>query len=135
LIYVQGIFGAVLRHTGERLDAHLLFAALVGLHVIFIFMRIMKFHSDRPELVRPARMLGMLLLLQLMLGTGSYFGKFTTLLQAPLGAVVFLTTTHLVTGALLLATSLLLTLRSYRLSVSNERAPLERKILTEPLSL
>jgi cytochrome c oxidase assembly protein subunit 15 len=135
LIYVQGIFGAVLRHTGERLDAHLLFAALVGIHVILIFIRIMKFHSDRPELVRPARMLAMLLLLQLMLGTGSYFGKFTTLLQAPLGAVVFLTTTHLVTGALLLATSLLLTLRSYRLSVSNEPAPLERKILTEPLSL
>jgi cytochrome c oxidase assembly protein subunit 15 len=135
LIYVQGIFGAVLRHTGERLDAHLLFAALVGIHVILIFIRIMKFHSDRPELVRPARMLGMLLLLQLMLGTGSYFGKFTTLLQAPLGVVVFLTTTHLVTGALMLATSLLLTLRSYRLSVSNEQAPLERKILTEPLSL
>jgi heme a synthase len=135
LIYVQSLFGAVLRHTGERLDAHLLFAALVALHIILLFMRIGKFHSDRPELVRPACMLALLLLLQLMLGMASYFGKFTTLWQPSLDAVVLLTTTHLVAGALLLATSLLLTLRAYRLSISNERAPLERKLVTEPLSL
>ena len=36
LIYLQIVFGAVLRHTGERLDAHLLFAALVAIHVILI---------------------------------------------------------------------------------------------------
>src|SRR5437867_6142763 len=29
-IYIQVIFGAVLRHTGERLDAHLFFAGLVA---------------------------------------------------------------------------------------------------------
>jgi cytochrome c oxidase assembly protein subunit 15 len=135
LIYFQSIFGAVLRHTGERLDAHLLFAVLAGLHIILIFVRLKKFHADCPELIRPARLLAILLLVQLLLGAGSYFAKFATLWQAPLDGVVILTTTHLVTGALLLATSLLLTLRAYRLSASNEGAALERKVLAEPQSL
>ena len=70
LIYIQAIFGAVLRHTGERVDAHLFFAALVALHVIFVLVRIMKFHADLTKLTRPACFLGVLLLLQLMLGIG-----------------------------------------------------------------
>ncbi|HEY6364687.1 MAG TPA: COX15/CtaA family protein, partial [Candidatus Binatia bacterium] len=40
LIYLQAIFGAVLRHTGERVDAHLFFALLVTLHVIFVLVRV-----------------------------------------------------------------------------------------------
>jgi cytochrome c oxidase assembly protein subunit 15 len=133
LIYAQTIFGAVLRHTGERLDAHLLFAGLIGLHVLLVLVRIMKFHSDCPKLVRPAWLMGFLFVLQLMLGAGSYFGKFTSLLQLPFGALVSLTTSHLVMGALLLATSLLLTLRLYRFSVSPKIAA-GREVLTERFS-
>jgi heme a synthase len=133
LIYIQAIFGAVLRHTGERVDAHLFFAALVALHVIFVLVRIMKFHADLPKLTRPACFLGVLLLLQLMLGIGSYFGKFTSMLGLSMGTLVILTTTHLVTGALMLATSLLLTLRAYRFSTTS-KASIGRKILTEQFS-
>ena len=39
LIYVQLIFGAILRHTGNRLDAHLLFAFLVALHIFLLARR------------------------------------------------------------------------------------------------
>ena len=134
MIYLQAIFGAVLRHAGERLAAHLLFAALVTLHVIFILVRVMRSHSDRPELARPAGFLGILLLLQLTLGAASYFGKFTALLRLPMDMIVFLTTTHLVTGAMMLATSLLLTLRSYRFSTPS-KASVGREILTEQFSL
>jgi cytochrome c oxidase assembly protein subunit 15 len=133
LIYLQAIFGAVLRHTGERVDAHLFFALLVTLHVIFILVRIMKFHAHRPKLTRPACFLAVLLLFQLMLGAGSYFGKFTSMLGLSTGVLVFLTTTHLVTGALMLATSLLLTLRAYRFSTTS-KASIGRKILTEQFS-
>jgi heme a synthase len=133
LIYLQAIFGAVLRHTGERVDAHLFFALLVTLHVSFILVRIMKLHSDRPKLTRPACFLAVLLLLQLMLGAGSYFGKFTSMLGLPMGVLVLLTTTHLVTGALMLATSLLLTLRAYRFSTTS-RASIGQKVLTEQFS-
>jgi heme a synthase len=133
LIYLQAIFGAVLRHTGERVDAHMFFAVLVTLHVIFILIRVMKYHRDLPTLTRPARFLGILLLLQLMLGIASYLGKFTSMLGLPVGTLVVLTTTHLVTGALMLATSLLLTLRAYRFFRASKRS-IGRKILTEQFS-
>jgi len=133
LIYVQAIFGAVLRHTGERVDAHLFFAALVALHVVLVLVRIMKFHGDLPKLTRPAYVLGALLLLQLMLGIGSYFGKFTSMLGLPMGTLVVLTTTHLIMGALMLATSLMLTLRAYRLSTTS-KAAIGHKVLTEQFS-
>jgi cytochrome c oxidase assembly protein subunit 15 len=134
LIYLQAIFGAVLRHTGERVDTHLFFALLVTLHVIFILVRVVKFHAHRPKLIRPAWFLAVLLLLQLMLGAGSYFGKFTSMLGLPMGVVlILLTTTHLVTGALMLATSLLLTLRAYRFSTTS-KVSIGQKILTEQFS-
>jgi cytochrome c oxidase assembly protein subunit 15 len=115
LIYVQALLGAVLRHTGERVDLHLIFAGLVTLHVILILIRVIKFHGDLPALKRPASLLGVLLVLQLGLGLVSYFGKFTSLLGVPVDVLILLTTTHVVIGALMLAMSLLLTLRSYRL--------------------
>jgi cytochrome c oxidase assembly protein subunit 15 len=133
LIYVQAIFGAVLRHTGERVDAHLFFAALVALHVVLVLVRIMKFHGDLPKLTRPVCFLGALLLLQLMLGIGSYFGKFTSMLGLPMWTLVVLTTMHLVTGALTLATSLMLTLRAYRFSTTS-KAAIGHKVLTEQFS-
>jgi cytochrome c oxidase assembly protein subunit 15 len=133
LIYLQAIFGAVLRHTGERVDAHLFFALLVTFHVIFVLLRIVKSHAQRPKLTRPAYVLAVLLLLQLVLGAGSYFGKFTSMLGLPITALVTLTTTHLVTGALMLATSLLLTLRAYRFSTTS-KVSIGRKILTEQFS-
>jgi cytochrome c oxidase assembly protein subunit 15 len=133
LIYLQAIFGAVLRHTGERVDAHLFFSLLVTLHVIFVCVRIVKSHAHRTKLTRPAYVLAVLLLLQLLLGAGSYFGKFTSMLGLPMTALVILTTIHLVTGALMLAVSLLLTLRAYRFSRLSEAA-IARKILTEQFS-
>ena len=133
LIYIQSVFGAVLRHTGERADAHLLFAFLVALHVVFILVRVMRSHADRPKLTRPAGFLGFLLLLQLVLGVGAYFGKFTSMLGLPMGTLVLLTTTHLVTGALMLVTSLLLTLRGYRFSTPSKDSVLQ-KVLTEQFS-
>ena len=133
LIYLQAIFGAVLRHTGARVDAHLFFAVLVTLHVIFILIRVMKFHRDLPSLTRPACFLGVLLLLQLMLGIGSYLGKFTSMLGLPVGTLVLLTTTHVVAGALMLATSLLLTLRAYHFFPASKPS-IGQEILTEQFS-
>jgi heme a synthase len=116
LIYLQVIFGAVLRHSGERLDAHLFVAALVAVHVILVIVRIARDHGADSKLVRLACSLGILMLLQMLLGAGSYLAKFTTLLRLRMDAVALLTTTHVIVGALMLAISLALTLRSYRLS-------------------
>ncbi|MGH8057830.1 MAG: COX15/CtaA family protein, partial [Candidatus Entotheonellia bacterium] len=48
LLYLQVVFGAVLRHTGTRLDAHLLMAALVAIHVCFLAVRICRKHARVP---------------------------------------------------------------------------------------
>jgi cytochrome c oxidase assembly protein subunit 15 len=134
LIYVQLIFGAVLRHTGERLDAHLLFAGLVALHIILVLLRVTRQHADQGILVRPASALAILLLAQLMLGTVSYLGKFTASLSLPPAALVGLTTLHLVTGALMLAASVVLSLRAYRLSARPKSAA-GRAVLSEQYSV
>jgi cytochrome c oxidase assembly protein subunit 15 len=134
LIYVQVVFGAVLRHTGERLDAHLFFAGLVALHVFLLMLRVTRYHAANLKLVRPACAIGILLLLQLLFGVGSYLAKFTPLLRLPIDMTVLLTTTHLIVGALMLATSLALTLRSYRLSAPAKPA-VGTNALTEQLSI
>jgi len=133
-IYIQVIFGAVLRHTGERLDAHLFFAGLVAVHVILLLLRVTKDQDAHLKLVRSAYALGILMLLQLLLGAGSYLAKFTILLRLPLDVIVLLTTTHLIVGALMLVTSLALTLRSYRLSAMSKPA-LGANALTEQFSI
>jgi cytochrome c oxidase assembly protein subunit 15 len=134
LIYLQIVFGALLRHTGERLDAHLLIAALVVFHVVLLMLRIIRAHGDRAQLVRPGYFLGTLLLLQLAIGALSYFGKFTTMLRWPMEAVVLLTTTHLIVGALMLAVSLMITLKAYRFSTA-QRSGTPAKVLTEQYSV
>ena len=115
MIYLQAIFGAVLRHTGERLDAHLVFAVLVAVHVCLVLLRVRRIHSSQPQLIFSANLLGALLAIQLLLGAGSYFGKYTTLLRVPAEGLVYITTIHLAVGALMLVSSLILTLRVLRL--------------------
>ncbi len=115
MIYFQGLLGAMLRYTGARLDAHLLFAVLVVVHVVALGWRVLSLPSDKPRLLRPVLLLSGLLVIQLTLGVGSYLIKFTSLGMTlpPLFGVV-LRTTHVVTGALMLVTGLVLTLKSYR---------------------
>ena len=133
LIYIQVIIGAVVRHTGERVDAHLAFAALVGLHTVLILIRISRNHATVSGLQRPALVLFALLLLQLLLGILSYLAKFTAALRLPIDATVIITTTHLACGALMLGSAVALTLKCYRLSTARAQTA-GREILTEQFS-
>ena len=120
LIYVQAVFGAVLRHTGELLEFHLIFATLVSLHVILLGARVFKRHAGRHALLRPVIFLGGLLFAQLALGLGAYLGKFVMTLPATFTVIV--RTSHVVVGALMLAASLVLTLRSFKMLSRNGMA-------------
>ena len=135
LIYAQIVFGAVLRHTGERLDAHLVFAALVAIHVILVLMRVTRHNADVAQLSRPALLLFVLLLAQVALGGASYAAKFTTLWVVSFDAVVLITTLHLAVGALMLAASVGLTLRTYRLSARPADDRPRKEVLTEQFSV
>ncbi len=111
LLYVQIIFGAVLRHTGNRLDAHLLFAVLSSVHVILLAYRVLKLPNPG-ALAKEANCLWVLLLVQLALGGASWFGKYAALGDAfTPGLIIALTSSHVVVGAMLFATSLVVALR------------------------
>ncbi len=116
LIYVQLIFGAILRHTGSRLELHLLFAFLVTLHIFLIARRIWQ----EEVLFRSVSALIGLLAVQLLLGTGAFFVKFTTLGETMAVALtVAITTGHVAFGALMLVMSFVLTLKIYRLTAAS----------------
>jgi cytochrome c oxidase assembly protein subunit 15 len=114
-LYGQLILGAILRHTGEGADLHILGAALVTVHVLLLSARVCRNHRDLPTLGRSAVLLRSLLVLQLGLGLSAYLGKFTVSGVFLNPFVVILATSHVVIGALMLVTCVRLTLRAYRL--------------------
>ena len=133
MIYLQVIFGAVLRHTGARLDLHLVFAVLVAVHVVLLLLRVRRDLSTSLGALRLAGALGILLLLQLLLGAGAYFGKYAASGRMAAEAVVYITAIHLAVGALMLVTSLILSLRVLRLSRARELSPAHAILREQPL--
>ena len=134
LIYIQFIFGAVLRHTGNRLDAHLLFAGLVTIHIFLLLRRILKNYPENPALVRLILLLGGLLAVQLTLGFGAYLAEFTTFGEgvAPVASVI-ITTAHVAIGALMLVVSVVLTLNIFRFTSRSEPAA-SRELVSDEVS-
>ena len=135
LIYVQLIFGAILRHTGSRLDAHLLFAFLVALHIFLLARRLLAMDSQASGIGQsmPLLLLG-LLAVQLMLGTGAFFAKLTAFGETFAAALtVTITTAHVAVGALMLVSSFVLTLKIYRFTDTSivVSAPASDALLTE----
>jgi len=122
LIGLQIIVGAILTHAGLLLNAHLLVAILVTIHVSVLGARVFRRFPDQGKLVRPVVVLCSLLLLQLLLGLGLYVGRFTSL-ELPHAALTGLAIpiTHRITGAVMLATCLVLTLRAHRHAASVAR--------------
>jgi len=125
LIYIQLIFGAVLRHTGNRLDAHLLFAFLVALHIV-LFVR--RYFISGKEVQAIGQQLTVfligLLIIQLLLGFGAYITKLTaygTTVSTLLTDII--TTSHVAVGALMLVSSFVITLKLYRLSLETITVP------------
>ncbi len=114
VVYVQTVFGALLTHLGKRLDAHLLGAAVLGLLIVALAVRLRNGHPGRPALLRPVQGLVGLLLLQVLLGVGAYLVRFTGMPGPTPFAALALPVAHRLTGALLFAASLALTLRACR---------------------
>ena len=141
-IYVQILLGAIVRHTGAGLAipdfplafgrlvppfssslvvwhfAHRAFALVVSVLVVWCAVRVALRHGREPALTGPATLLLALIGFQIFLGA-------LTILT--LRAVVP-TTAHVATGALLLATSVLLTVRAHHALERPEVVPVEPAI-------
>lgn len=126
LLYLQIIFGALLTHLGQRLDGHLVGAAGLAILIPALVARILSRHAGEPTLFRPVIWLVVLLALQLLLGLGAYLGRFTGVsLPFPHVSSLAVPVAHRIVGALLLAASVVLSLRASRLSAVRRRsAPL-----------
>jgi cytochrome c oxidase assembly protein subunit 15 len=132
LVYGQILLGATMRHTGAGLAipdfplafgrlvppfwssgialhfAHRMGAVVVTVLVAMAIARIVRRHGARAELVRPAWLLAAAVAVQVTLGA------FVVLT----GKQPVVNTLHVATGSVVLATSLLLTLRAFRVRFS-----------------
>jgi cytochrome c oxidase assembly protein subunit 15 len=127
-IYLQIVLGAIVRHTGAGLAiptfplaygrlvpplesfpvvihyAHRVGALVVAFLALLVVARTLRRHRDLPLLVRPAALLGLLIVVQIALGGWVIWSY----------KAAWVTTAHLGTGALLFATGLTLGLRARR---------------------
>ena len=132
LIYIQFIFGAVLRHTGNRLDAHLLFAGLVTIHIFLLLRRILRNHLESAAWVRLILLLSGLLAVQLTLGFGAYLAEFTVFGEGVVSGVgVIITTAHVAIGALMLVISVILTLNVFHFTGKSEAVATRESVSDE----
>jgi len=123
LIFIQLMLGAAFRHHGFGIVPHILVAGLVTIGVLWLLARIFSQFSSQVQLRRAVFLLSGLLVLQVFLGIGSYLMLISARnAPQPLPLVVAVTTTHVAVGALVLASSLLLTLKIYRYVGSPGRA-------------
>lgn len=132
-VFLQLILGAAFRHKGFGIIPHLIGAVIV---TILIFMTAGALKRRFPD-VKPlricARFLHILIGLQLLLGAGAYWSRlYAAHFPQPIAVMVALTVVHTVTGALVLAVTLVTTLVSYRLipvrSAMRESSPAREQV-------
>jgi cytochrome c oxidase assembly protein subunit 15 len=115
-VWMQLIMGAAFRHSGIRLLPHLIGAAIVFVLVNWLAIATLRRHRATPQLARPAAVLLTLLYVQITLGLASYVTRvlWSKGLHAPLLSMVLSTVAHVACGALVLVTTVILTVQLFR---------------------
>jgi cytochrome c oxidase assembly protein subunit 15 len=130
-IFLQLILGATLRHsaTWDRpLPTDLVLTHVAGALAVTITLGIaatttLRRHKGQPFLTGPATIALVLLVVQLFLGLAAYL----TRLQSPndpqpLNPMIGITVAHVACGALVFATTIVLTLRTFRVLPATDNA-------------
>lgn len=114
-IFLQLVLGAIYRHNGFGVTPHILGAAIVALLVIWLAVRVYSHFLKERSLTRATLALLLLLGVQIFLGIAAYMLRmeFRDAPQ-PMPPLVYVSTAHVALGALVLATSLILTIQVYR---------------------
>ena len=112
---IQLVLGAGFRHQAFGIMPHVFGAIFVACFVFLTGILTITRHSNEPYLQRPAMAALGLVVVQIGLGISSYFARLAAVNDPqPLEPMVSLTVAHVFTGALTLATMVVLTLRIYR---------------------
>jgi len=116
ILYVQLILGAMFRHHGMPWWPHVLNAVTVALILTWTGVRALLQFPKVDAIRRPAVMLLFILVLQLCLGFAAFLTRLVWGMEAPQPefSMVIATVAHVAVGALLLATTAVLTLQVWR---------------------
>jgi len=124
-IFVQLILGATLRHSAgwdkqlpvELIVAHIIGAVAVTLALGSAALATLRRHKGVTFLTRPAVIALSLLVVQLVLGVTAYLTRLRSPNDPqPLNPMISITVAHVACGALVFVTTIVLTLRTYRVS-------------------
>lgn len=130
-IFLQLILGATLRHSAkwdQHLPTELILAHIGGAVAVTIALgatslNVLRRHKDETFLTRPAAMALALLVVQLFLGVAAYLTRLASPNEPqPLNPMIGITVAHVACGALIFATTIVLTLRTYRVLPASEAA-------------
>ena len=115
-VFLQLILGAAFRHKGFGIIPHLIGAVIVTGLIFWTAGALKRRFAHVPALRGCALALHILIGVQLLLGAGAYWSRlYGAQFPQPVAPMVALTVVHTVTGALVLATTLVTTLICYRL--------------------
>ncbi len=130
-IFLQLILGATLRHSApwdRQLPTELLLAHIGGALAVTIVLGTVAFntlrrHGSEKYLTRPVGIALALLGVQLLLGVAAYLTRLGSPNDPqPLNPMIGITVAHVACGALVFGTTMVLTLRSFRLLRANRPA-------------
>ena len=122
-IFLQLILGATLRHSAtwdQPLPVDLVLTHIGGALAVTIMLGIaatttLRRHKGETFLTRPAMLALVLLVVQLFLGLAAYMTRLGSPNDPqPLNPMISITVAHVACGALVFATTIVLTLRTYR---------------------
>jgi heme a synthase len=122
-IFLQLILGATLRHSAtwdQHLPTELIVAHIAGAVAVTITLgkatlTVLLRHTDEPFLTRPAMIALSLLAVQLGLGIAAYMTRLASPNDPqPLNPMISITVAHVACGALVFVSTIVLTLRTYR---------------------
>ena len=130
-IFLQLIIGATLRHSAtwdKPLPTDLLLTHIGGAIAVTVLLGsaallILRRHSGQTFLTRPAKLALSLLAIQLFLGIAAYITRMASPNDPqPLNPMVGITVAHVACGALVFATTIVLTLRAFKVLRARESA-------------
>lgn len=130
-IFLQLILGATLRHSAtwdQHLPTQLILAHILGALAVTIALgnasfTVLRRHKGERALTRPAKIALLLLVVQLFLGLASYLTRLASPGQPqPLNPMISITVAHVACGALVFVTTIVLTLRTYKMLGSQAEA-------------
>jgi cytochrome c oxidase assembly protein subunit 15 len=120
-VFVQLILGAAFRHKGFGIIPHLCWAAVVTVMIFMLARALRRRFSANPVLRNASRLLHALIGIQLLLGAGAWWSRiYAADFPQPIPVMITFTVIHTVTGALVLASTVLLTLICHRIILRSE---------------